>query len=176
VLQDTVLFAGTVRDNLTLGAGAISDATIDMALRVSSADDFVRAMPKGLDTPVSERGVTLSNGQRQRLAIARAVLRATPMLILDEPTAGLDDENERVVSEAILRLTKGRTTLLITHALHLAARADTVLVVGSGRILEQGSPADLLRASGAFAAWYREHAARMPESPVPLPVSHAVAG
>jgi ATP-binding cassette, subfamily B, bacterial len=175
VLQDTVLFAGTVRDNLTLGAGTVSDEMIDMALRVASADDFVRAMPQGLDTPIGERGVTLSNGQRQRLAIARAVLRATPMLILDEPTAGLDDENERVVSEAILRLTNGRTTLLITHALHLAARADTVLVVGNGGILEQGSPAELLRAGGAFAAWYREHAARMPESPVPLPVSHAVA-
>ena len=176
VLQDTVLFAGTVRDNLTLGAGTISDSMLDMALRIASADDFVRAMPKGLGTAVGERGVTLSNGQRQRLAIARAVLRETPMLILDEPTAGLDDENERVVSEAILRLTKGRTTLLITHALHLAAQADTVLVVGNGGILEQGSPAELLRAGGAFAAWYREHAARMPDSPVPLPVTHAVAG
>ena len=176
VLQDTVLFAGTIRDNLTLGAGAVSDSMLDMALRVASADAFVRAMPKGLDTPVGERGVTLSNGQRQRLAIARAVLRATPMLILDEPTAGLDDENERVVSDAILRLTKGRTTLLITHALHLAAQADTVLVVGNGGIVEQGSPAELLRTGGAFAAWYREHAARMPHAPVPLPVTHAVAG
>lgn len=173
VLQDTVLFAGTVRDNLTLGAGQIDDAMIDMALRVASADAFVRAMPDGLDSKVGERGVTLSNGQRQRLAIARAVLRATPLLVLDEPTVGLDDENERLVSDAILRLTKGRTTLLITHALHMAARADRVLVVGDRGIVEQGSPETLLRAGGAFAAWYREHAARLPGAPVPLPVAHA---
>ena len=176
VLQDTVLFAGTVRDNLTLGATNVDDAMLDMALRVASADAFVRAMPEGLDSKVGERGVTLSNGQRQRLAIARAVLRATPMLVLDEPTVGLDDENERLVSEAILRLTKGRTTLLITHALHLAARADRVLVVGDGGIVEQGAPDALLRTGGAFAAWYREHAARMPGgNPVPLPVTHALA-
>ena len=175
VLQDTVLFAGTVRDNLTLGAGVITDAMIDMALRIASADEFVRAMPNGLDTRIGERAVTLSNGQRQRLAIARAVLRATPMLILDEPTVGLDDENERLVSDAILRVTKGRTTLLITHTLHLAARADTVLVVGDGHIVEQGSPAELLRTGGAFATWYRDHAARLPNTPVPLPVAHVAA-
>ncbi|MCC7054570.1 MAG: ABC transporter ATP-binding protein [Gemmatimonadaceae bacterium] len=175
VLQDTVLFAGTVRDNLTLGATRVDDALLDMALRVASADAFVRAMPDGLDSRVGERGVTLSNGQRQRIAIARAVLRATPMLVLDEPTVGLDDENERLVSEAILRLTKGRTTLLITHALHMAARADRVLVVGDGGIVEQGAPDVLLRSGGAFAAWYREHASRMPDSPVPLPVTHALA-
>jgi ATP-binding cassette, subfamily B, bacterial len=148
---------------------------LDMALRVASADGFVRAMPNGLDSSVGERGVTLSNGQRQRLAIARAVLRATPLLVLDEPTVGLDDENERLVSEAILRLTKGRTTLLITHALHMAARADRVLVVGDGGIIEDGAPDALLRAGGAFAAWYRDHAARMGENPVPLPVPHAAA-
>lgn len=176
VLQDTVLFAGSVRDNLTLGATGVDDAMIDMALRVASADAFVRAMPGGLDAGVGERGVTLSNGQRQRLAIARAVLRGTPLLILDEPTVGLDDENERLVSDAVLRLVKGRTTLLVTHALHLAARADRVLVVGDGGIVEQGAPEALLREGGAFATWYREHAARMPGgAPVPLPVTHAVA-
>ena len=175
VLQDTVLFAGTIRDNLALGAGPLSPATIDMALRVASADDFVRALPKGLDTQIGERGVALSNGQRQRLAIARAVLRATPLLILDEPTVGLDDENERAVSDAILRLTNGRTTMLITHALHLAARADRVLVIADGGIVENGSPEGLLRAGGVFAAWYRANASRTPFAPVPLPVTHAVA-
>ncbi len=125
---------------------------------------------------VGERGVTLSNGQRQRLAIARAVLRPTPLLILDEPTVGLDEENEQAVSEALLRLTQGRTTFLITHALHLAARADRVLVVGDGGIAEDGTPAELLRQGGAFASWYREQASRLSNAPVPLPVSRANAG
>ena len=176
VLQDTVLFAGTVRDNLVLGAEAVPDDVLRHALRIASAETFVTGLPQGLDTRIGERGVTLSSGQRQRLAIARAVLRDTPLLILDEPTVGLDEENERDVSEALLRLTRGRTTILITHALHLAARADRVLVVADGGIAEDGTPAELLRRGGAFAAWYREQAARHSHTPVPLPVSHANAG
>ena len=176
VLQDTVLFAGTIRDNITLGAVGVPSEALAHALKIASADAFVRELPRGLDTLVGERGVTLSNGQRQRLAIARAVLRPTPLLILDEPTVGLDEENEQAVSEALLRLTQGRTTFLITHALHLAARADRVLVVGDGGIAEDGTPAELLRQGGAFASWYREQASRLSNAPVPLPVSRANAG
>ncbi len=176
VLQDTILFAGSIRDNLALGVDAVDDRAIDAALRVANAFEFVHAMPGGLDAAVGERGVTLSNGQRQRLAIARAVLRATPILLLDEPTVGLDDENEAVVCDAILRMTKGRTTFLITHALHLAARADRVLVLVDGRIAENGSPSELLAAGGAFAAWYGERTTRTPNGSAPLRRSHAVAG
>lgn len=173
VLQDTVLFAGTVRDNLTLGTAGRSDAQVRAALRLANAEDFVTAMPQGLDTVLGERGATLSNGQRQRLSIARAVLRDPPVLVLDEPTVGLDEENEAAVCEALLRLARGRTTFLVTHALHLAARADRVLVLGSGRLVEDGTPSDLLRRGGAFASWYRDQSARMGGSVVPLPVSHA---
>lgn len=175
VLQDTVLLAGTIRENLVLGAPGLRDDDLQWALAAANAATFVRALPMGLDTPVGERGVTLSNGQRQRLAIARALLRDTPLLVLDEPTVGLDEENEAAVSDAILRLARGRTTFLITHALHLAARADRVIVVGEGGVAEMGTPAELLRAGGEFASWYREQAARLSPGPVPLPVPH-VAG
>lgn len=173
VLQDTVLFAGTVRENLTLGTPGRTDDQLLAALRLANADGFVAAMPQGLDTMLGERGATLSNGQRQRLSIARAVLRDTPILVLDEPTVGLDEENEQAVCEALLRLARGRTTFLVTHALHLAARADRVLVLQSGRLAEDGTPAELLRRGGAFASWYRDQSARHSGAVVPLPVSHA---
>ncbi len=169
VLQDTILFAGTIRDNLTLGAGPVADSAVHEALALANAEQFVSALPLQLDTAVGERGVTLSNGQRQRLALARAALRRAPLMILDEPTVGLDEENERAVSDAILRLARGRTTMLVTHALHLAARADRVLVLSEGRLAEDGSPSDLLRAGGVFAQWYRDQAARMHTTPLPVP-------
>jgi ATP-binding cassette, subfamily B, bacterial len=175
VLQDTILFAGTIRDNLSLGI-TTTDSAIDAALRLANAHDFVYAMPNGLDAVVGERGVTLSNGQRQRLAIARAVLRDTPMLLLDEPTASLDAENEAIVSDAILRMAMGRTTFLITHALHLAARADRVLVLADGMIAENGSPAELLAAGGAFADWCGNRAVLLPTTTLRPRMSHALAG
>lgn len=173
VLQDTILFAGTIRDNLALGNRDLTDEALWDALAVANARDFVRELPEGLDTRVGERGVTMSSGQRQRLAIARAALRPTPLLLLDEPTVGLDEENDRAVSDALLRLARGRTTLLITHALHLAARADRVFFLHQGHVVEAGAPSELLRNGGAFAQWYRDQAARMPAQPVPLPVPHA---
>lgn len=175
VLQDTVLFAGSIRDNITLGAGAVPDDLVQEALEIANADEFVQALPQGLDTPVGERGVTLSNGQRQRLAIARAVVRRTPLLILDEPTVGLDEENDTAVSEALIRLAKGRTTFLITHALHLAARADVVIVVGEGRIMEMGPPHVLLNGPGTFASWHNDQSCRLRQVQRPVSVSHAAA-
>src|SRR3989449_2380848 len=127
VLQDSILFVGTIRDNIAQGAPGASPEAIEAAARLANAHGFIMAQPQGYDTVVGERGVTLSNGQRQRIAIARAAIRHAPLLILDEPTTGLDGENERAVSEALERLTEGRTTFLITHDLHLAARANLIL-------------------------------------------------
>src|SRR5437867_814516 len=114
VLQDSILFVGTIRDNIGQGAPGASHEAIEAAARLANAHGFIMAQPQGYDTVVGERGVTLSNGQRQRIAIARAAIRHAPLLILDEPTTGLDGENERAVLEALERLTEGRTTFLIT--------------------------------------------------------------
>jgi ATP-binding cassette subfamily B protein len=155
VLQDSLLFATSVRENIALGAEGLSaaeaDAEIEAAARLANAHDFIQALPQGYDTPVGERGATLSNGQRQRLAIARAAVRPRPILILDEPTTGLDRENERLVLEALERLSAGRTTLHITHRLDAARQADRILFVADGRILEDGTHAALLARGGHYA-------------------------
>jgi ATP-binding cassette subfamily B protein len=169
ILQDTLLFAGTIRHNLLLVAPDADEGRLQAALRDSNALEFVEQLPDGLETLVGERGVTLSNGQRQRLALARAILRDTPIVVLDEPTAGLDEENEQAMAAALARLAHGRTTLLVTHALHLAARADRVLVVDRGRVVEDGAPAQLLRDGGQFARWYREQSSRATNVPLPVP-------
>jgi ATP-binding cassette subfamily B protein len=144
VMQDTVLFAASARDNIAYGAPDPTDEEIIAAARLANAHDFIEALPEGYDTVLGERGSTLSNGQRQRIAIARAAIRRAPMLILDEPTTGLDEENERAVMEALQRLMVGRTTFLITHKLAHAQLADTVMVLENGRIVEQGSYGELL--------------------------------
>src|SRR5690606_36044428 len=113
--------------------------------------DFILRQPDGYETEVAERGATLSVGQRQRIAIARAALRDSPILILDEPTVGLDRTSEEAVARALWQLARGRTTILITHDLELAARADRVLVLGAGGIAEDGSAAELARKGGRFA-------------------------
>src|SRR5438128_1094995 len=151
VLQDSILFVGTIRDNIGQGAPGASPEAIEAAARLANAHGFIMAQPQGYDTVVGERGVTLSNGQRQRIAIARAAIRHAPILILDEPTTGLDGENERTVIEALERLTEGQTTLLITHNLELAARANLILYLEAGRVRERGTHAELLRAQGPYA-------------------------
>jgi ATP-binding cassette subfamily B protein len=156
VLQDTLLFAAGVRENIGYGALDASPEAIENAARLANAHEFILALPQGYDTVLGERGVTLSGGQRQRLAIARAALRKSPILILDEPTTGLDEENERAVMEALERLAQGRTTFLISHDLHLAARADVVLYLENGRVLEHGSPGDLIKGDGRYATLYRQ--------------------
>jgi ATP-binding cassette subfamily B protein len=151
VLQDTVLFAATVRENIAFGAPDASAADIEAAARLANADGFIRELPRGYDAVVGERGVTLSSGQRQRIAIARAAVRRAPILILDEPATGLDEANARAVAEALERVAQGPTTFIVTHDPRVAATADRIVYIERGRVVEQGSPAELLRADGPFA-------------------------
>lgn len=155
VLQDSLLFAASVRDNIAYSAPLATPAQIKAAAQLANAHEFIEALPQGYNTILGERGVTLSGGQRQRLAIARAAIRKAPILILDEPTTGLDKQNERAVIEALERLAQGRTTFIITHELHLAARADLILYLEGGRVLERGTHRQLMRTNGWYAALYR---------------------
>ena len=165
VLQDSLLFAATIRENIAHGVAGVSDAEIEAAARLANAHKFITALPQGYDTVVGERGATLSGGQRQRIAIARAAIRRTPILILDEPTTGLDNANEQVVIEALRRLACDRTTFLITHNLYLATQADQILYLEQGRVLEQGTHAELMRRQGHYAALYQMQSAVQDGSP-----------
>ena len=154
VLQDTVLFRGTVRDNIAYGRSDATDEEIIAAARLANADEFIVRMPSGYDTPIGERGVTLSGGQRQRIGIARALIRNAPILILDEPTAALDSESEKLVMEGLERLKKGRTVITITHRLNTIRDADTIIVLHEGVVAEQGTHDELLARSGHYAELY----------------------
>lgn len=175
VLQDGPLFVATVGENIALGAPAATAADVEAAAKVANAFDFIQRLPKRFDTMVGERGATLSHGQRQRLAIARAAVRDAPILILDEPTTGLDSESEHSVIQGLQFTARGRTVLLITHDLALAARADRIVVLEEGRVIEEGTPAALLQASGRFAAMYAMQAVvdRRPASASPHVHAHA---
>ncbi len=155
VLQDTLLFAASVRDNIAYGAQNATNEEIEKAARLANAHEFIRAMPAGYETTLGERGVTLSAGQRQRIAIARAAVRRAPILILDEPATGLDEENQRAVLEALERLAEGRTTFSITHDLQHAARADLILYLEHGRVFERGTQHELLQTNGRYANLFR---------------------
>ncbi|MBF1991692.1 ABC transporter ATP-binding protein [Fischerella thermalis] len=154
VLQDSILFAASVKDNIAYGCLQASDQEIEQAARLANAHNFIMALPQGYDTILGERGATLSGGQRQRIAIARAAVRQAPIVILDEPTTGLDQENEHAVNEALERLTKGRTTFLISHNLKPVVQADLILYIEGGKILEKGTHIELIRLGGRYAAMY----------------------
>ena len=166
VLQDSPLFVATIYENIALGLADRDKSDVVAAVRLAGAYDFVRQLPQGFDTVVGERGTTLSQGQRQRLAIARAIVREAPILVLDEPTTGLDEESERAIVEAIDVCARGRTVLLITHDLRLAARAHRILYLESGRLLEQGTHAQLIETGGRYATLYRMQTAQI-RSPSP---------
>ncbi len=155
VLQDNTLFALTVWENIGLGAQDASQEQIIAAARSANALEFIEALPDGFDTVLGERGVTLSHGQRQRIAIARAIVRQTPILIIDEPTTGLDKENEQAVVDALERVAPGKTSITITHDLRLSAHADRIYRVENGQIVECGTHAELLEANGRYASLYR---------------------
>ena len=151
VPQDAVLFAASARDNLRYGNWDAGDEAIWEAARTANAEDFLRKLPDGLDTFLGDSGARLSGGQRQRVAIARAVLRDAPILLLDEATSALDAESERLVQDALERLMKTRTTLVIAHRLATIRAADRIVVMDEGRIVEQGTHASLTKADGLYA-------------------------
>ncbi len=151
VPQDPVIFADTARENIRFGRPDASDAEVESAARTAAAHDFLAALPQGYDTYVGERGVMLSGGQKQRIAIARAILRDAPILLLDEATSALDAESERLVQQAVEKLSEGRTTLIVAHRLATVKKADRILVFEAGRIVAEGSHADLVAQGGLYA-------------------------
>jgi subfamily B ATP-binding cassette protein MsbA len=155
VLQENVLFNVAVWQNIAYGKPEATRDEIRRAAEMANAHEFISQLPQGYDTVVGERGVTLSGGQRQRIAIARAVIRDTPILILDEPSSGLDAVSEELVFEAIDRLIEGRTTIVIAHRFSTIRRANTILVVEDGRIVESGVHDHLLAAGGLYAKLYK---------------------
>jgi ATP-binding cassette, subfamily B, bacterial MsbA len=153
--QDVFLFQGTVRDNIAFGRPGASEAEIVAAATAAHAHDFIMAFPGGYDTPVGERGLQLSGGERQRIAIARALVKDAPIILLDEATAALDSESERYVQDAIAKLCQGRTTIVIAHRLATVMHADRILVIEAGQIVETGRHDELLRKGGRYASFCR---------------------
>jgi ATP-binding cassette subfamily B protein len=154
VLQETLLFHAPIWNNIAYGKPGASRAEILRAAELANADEFIQVLPDGYDTVVGERGVTLSGGQRQRIAIARAIICNTPILILDEPSSGLDAASEKLVFEALDRLMEGKTTVVIAHRLSTIRRADCILVVKDGEIVERGRHDQLWRSQGLYSELY----------------------
>ena len=155
VLQETVLFRGTVADNIAYGRAGATKKEVMEAAKLANADEFIAKMPHGYDTMVGERGDTLSGGQRQRIGIARAIIRNNPILILDEPTAALDTESEKLVMEALERLMKGRTVITIAHRLSTIRDSDKIIVLKDGVVAEEGTHDELIALGGVYAELYR---------------------
>jgi ATP-binding cassette subfamily B protein len=153
--QDVYLFRATIRDNIAFGKQGASEDEIIAAAKAACAHDFIMGFPLGYDTPVGEHGTQLSGGQRQRIAVARALVKNAPVILLDEATAALDSESEQQVQEAIEHLCQNRTTIVIAHRLHTIMHADAILVVEGGEIVERGRHDDLLRRGGRYASFFR---------------------
>jgi len=159
VLQDPIVFGASIRENIAYGRPDASDEAVERAARDANAHDFIAALPQGYETVVGERGVTLSGGQRQRLAIARAFVKDAPLLILDEPTSALDADNERAILDALVRLMKGRTTVIIAHRLSTVRHADRIVVLEGGVVVEQGTHSELLGRRQVYARLHAIQAA-----------------
>ena len=153
--QDVYLFRDTIRENIAFGKLGATEAEIVAAAKAACAHEFITGFPLGYDTPVGEHGTQLSSGQRQRIAVARALVKNAPIILLDEATAALDSESEKQVQEAIEHLCQNRTTIVIAHRLHTIMHADAILVVEGGEIVERGRHDDLLRRGGRYASFFR---------------------
>src|SRR6185369_1282104 len=153
--QDVFLFRGSVRENIALGRPGATEAEIVAAAKAAYAHDFIMAFPRGYDTPVGEHGMRVAGGERQRISVARALLKDAPVILLDEATASLDSESERQVQRAIERLCRGRTTIVIAHRLHTVVDAHRIFVIEDGAVSESGRHDDLLRKGGRYASFYR---------------------
>ena len=154
VLQDTLLFRASIAQNIAYGKPEATHSEIVEAARLANADEFIDRLPEGYDTMIGERGVTLSGGQRQRIAIARAIIRNSPILILDEPSTGLDAASEKLVLEGLERLMENRTTIMVAHRLATIQKADVIFVLRDGGIVERGCHEELLAANGLYAQFY----------------------
>jgi ATP-binding cassette subfamily B protein len=151
VFQDPALFSGTIKENIAYGRPGASEEEIVQAAKAANADEFIAKLQNGYDSVVGERGIKLSGGQKQRIAIARAILKDAPILILDEATSSLDTRSEHLVQAALERLMSGRTTLIIAHRLSTIAHVDTIVTLKGGRVDETGSPAALAKTGGIYA-------------------------
>ena len=171
--QDVFLFHGTIRDNIAIGKPGASEDEIVAAAKAAHAHEFISAMPAGYDTQVGERGMQLSGGERQRVAIARALIKNARIILLDEATAALDSESERLVQDAMTVLCEGRTTIAIAHRLHTITHADRILVMESGAIVESGRHEELLRKNGRYAAFYRLQIKHDQEPAAPISIATA---
>jgi ATP-binding cassette subfamily B protein len=152
VSQETYLFHASIRENLRFACPEASDAEIEQAARAAQIHGLIASLPEGYDTPVGERGYRFSGGEKQRIAIARTILRNPPILVLDEATSALDNETERLVQDALDRLAAGRTTITIAHRLSTIRDAEQIVVLEHGRIVERGRHDELMRLGGRYAA------------------------
>ncbi len=175
VTQDTFLFHSSLRDNIAYGVPDAPDDEVDAAVQAAQLHDLVERLPDGLETVVGERGFRLSGGEKQRVAIARALLRRAPYLLLDEATSSLDSQAERRIQAALAELIEGRTVIAIAHRLSTIQRADQILVVDRGRIVERGTHGELLHQSGLYQRLYRaQFVDQRPREPAVVAATSAV--